>query len=118
MQKNKTIVGYFDDVTRLVAAERFFIIERYKKSKDKWQRFHYYSDLGDVFRAYARMLLHQDDPSIRNQSRTIVQILDRILILEKKIDDAAKRLQVDWAKLLTDPIERVILKGQNDDRSC
>ena len=109
--EKRTVIGYLDDVTRIVAAERFFVIERKLIKKDKWIGWHYYSNFADLLRAYARLLMNREAPEAQGQSKTLLQILDRVLVLERKIDDAAKRLQDDWKKIAEDPIEKAILKG-------
>jgi transcription termination factor NusB len=107
----RTVLGYLDDDTRIAAVERFFIIEQHSKRKDKWIGKHYYSELADVFRAYTRLLLRREGAVAQAQSKTVMQILDRILVVERKLDEATKRFQDDWKKLMSDPIERAILRG-------
>jgi hypothetical protein len=109
--EKRTVIGYLDSTTRIVAAERFFVIERKSLKKDKWIGWHYYSDFADLLRAYLRLLWNREEPEAQGQSKTVLQILDRVLVLDRKIEEAASRLQGEWKKILEDPIERTILKG-------
>lgn len=111
--KKRTVIGYLDDITRIVAADRFFVIERKSLKKERWIGYHYYSEFHDLLRAYARLLMCREGVTDQGQGKNVLQVLDRVLLLEKKIEDTAKRLQDNWARVLADPIEKVVLKGRH-----
>jgi hypothetical protein len=111
--EKRTVIGYLDDITRIVAADRFFVIERKSLKKDRWVGYHYYSEFRDLLRAYSRLLLRREEVNGKEMSRNVLQVLDRVMLLERKIDDTAKRLQEEWARVLADPIERAVLKGKH-----
>jgi hypothetical protein len=111
--EKRTVIGYLDDVTRIVAADRFFVIERKSLKKERWVGYHYYSEFRDLLRAYARLLMRREGVTDQGQGKNILQVLDRVLLLEKKIEDTASRLQSEWARVMADPIEKAVLKGRH-----
>ncbi len=99
--KKRVIIGYLDASRRIVAAERYYILQNKSDVTKKWYSWQYYSNLADLLRSYTRMLMHRSDPEQQDQGKYIIQLLDRLLALEQKIEAVGNKLESEWTKLRT-----------------
>jgi hypothetical protein len=100
--KKKVVVGYFDENTRVLGAERYYVIQKKSNKTGKWVRHHYYSHFSDMLRAYVRMLMLVDNST--EEKKSILQLLDKILEWDQKIENLGQRLQNEWKNINIDPV--------------
>jgi hypothetical protein len=113
---NYIVLGILDHKTRLVADRHGFMLQMKREDKNKktvWASQYYYSELGAAIRGYAKHTARRRKN--KTAPKTLMDLLDLVSSLEKKIVEIGDRLSKEWRTLMEDPIERSIAEGNLHD---